>query len=274
MKTQWRLICTPEGKNGAWNMALDEAILISVADKVAPPTLRLYAWQPGTLSLGFAQSAADINLKNLKKENWGLVRRPTGGKAILHIDELTYSLSAPLDDHLLAGNLLESYRKISRALLSALALLNVEAAGDKTYANGPTSTTSNPICFETPSNYEITAAGKKLIGSAQARKYGGMLQHGAFPLSGDISRITRVLNYSSDVDRDIAINNLNARATNLEQLMEYVPDWQTVSEAMVAGFANTFFITFVEALPTSLEISRALELMRDKYGNDGWTYRF
>ncbi len=109
------------------------------------------------------------------------MRRPTGGRAILHIDELTYSVTAPLDDPLLGGSLWKSYRKISLALLAALMRLGVDAKGDSTYTNRTSSGVQNPVCFETPSNYEITAGGKKLIGSAQARKYGGYCSMGHSP---------------------------------------------------------------------------------------------
>lgn len=274
MKTHWRLICSSIGENGAWNMALDEAILMTVSEKEKAPTLRLYTWQPAALSLGFAQPVHDVDLVNLEHEGWGLVRRPTGGKAILHIDELTYSVNAPVDDPLLAGSLLESYRKISQALLSALEKFGIDAAGDKTYSNDSTSAPVNPVCFETPSNYEITAAGKKLIGSAQARKYGGILQHGALPISGDITRITRVLNLLTyQGGRKRAAENLIERATNLETLLGFAPSWQEVAEAMIAGFAETFNITFVEEQPSAMEIDLTRKLLREKYASYAWNYR-
>lgn len=274
MKTHWRLICSAIGETGAWNMALDEAILMSVSEKKEAPTLRLYTWEPGTLSLGFAQPVQDVDLVNLKLAGWGLVRRPTGGSAILHIDELTYSVNAPVDDPLLAGTLLESYRKISQALLAALMKLGVAAAGESKYENVTNTSRANPVCFETPSNYEITAAGKKLIGSAQARKYGGILQHGALPISGDITRITRVLNLLTyQGGRKSAAENLIERATNLEALLGFAPSWQEVAEAMIAGFSETFDITFVEEQPSAREIDLTKKFYREKYSSYVWNYR-
>lgn len=273
MKTNWRLISSPIGKNGEWNMALDEAFLMSVSEKKAPPTLRLYTWQPATLSLGFAQPVKDVDLARLDHAGWGLVRRPTGGRAILHIDELTYSVTAPLDDPLLGGSLLESYRKISLALLAALMRLGVDAKGDSTYTNRTSSGVQNPVCFETPSNYEITAGGKKLIGSAQARKYGGILQHGALPISGDITRITHVLNLLPYKGRRTAAENLIAHATNLETLLGYVPAWPEIADAMIAGFSETFNVTFIEEQPSALEIDLAKKLVREKYASYTWNFR-
>lgn len=272
MTTTWRLILSKD-ELGAWNMALDEAILMSTARRTTPPTLRLYAWHPATLSLGFAQPANDVDIKRLKKNNWGLVRRPTGGRAILHVDELTYAIAVPQDDPLLAGSLLESYRTISRALLAGLNHLNISAAGEKTYNNDTPVKTTNPVCFEMPSNYEITASGKKLIGSAQARKYEGILQHGSLPIKGDITRITQVLNYDTENERAVAAVNLSARATTLEALLGSPPPWQTVAQAVIKGFADTFSINLEPGQPADVEMEIARELMNTKYASPDWTFR-
>jgi len=101
-------------------MAIDEAILCAVAAGLAPPTLRLYAWAPPCLSLGRAQPLADVDLEALRAAGFDLVRRPTGGKAILHADELTYSVIAPESEPRVAGGVIESYRRLSRGLVCAL----------------------------------------------------------------------------------------------------------------------------------------------------------
>lgn len=254
-------------------MALDEALLKSVAENHTPPTLRLYSWQPATLSLGFAQPAADVDVEKLQANKWDLVRRPTGGRAILHVDELTYSLTAAADDPLLSGDLLESYRKISRALLAGLASLRVTATGDATYENSTSGKVKNPVCFETPSNYEITSGGKKLIGSAQARKYGGILQHGTLPIRGEITRITRALKFASEHDRASAAAKLTAHAVTLESVLSTIPDWLTVAGAIIKGFSETFEISFIESQPDPAEIEYANQLMAEKYLSDTWTFR-
>ncbi len=147
------------------------------------PTFRLYSWEPACLSIGYAQPCADIDFQRLSDRGWNWVRRPTGGRAILHTDELTYSIIAPLAEPRVAGGVLESYQRFSRALLTALHALNIPAEAH------PIRTTSDAqanaaVCFEVPSNYEIVVNGKKLIGSAQARRKNGVLQHGSLPLSG------------------------------------------------------------------------------------------
>ncbi len=272
MNPTWRLILS-EHKAGAWNMALDESILLTTARKESPPTLRLYGWQPATLSLGFAQPSSDVDFNRLTRENWGLVRRPTGGRAILHVDELTYAVIAAQDDPLLAGSLMESYHTISRALLAGLTYLDITAAGEKTYHNDASVKTTNPVCFELPSNYEITAGGKKLIGSAQARKHGGILQHGSLPIKGDITRITQVLNYDTDHERMVAAANLSARATTLEALLGSPPAWQTVAQAVIKGFADTFSINLEPGQPADKEMEMAHDLMKTKYASPDWTFR-
>ena len=167
-------------------MAVDEAILEHIHRGESLPTLRLYAWQPPCLSLGYAQPVADVDLPRLRERGWDLVRRPTGGRAILHTDELTYSVAAPADDPRTAGTVLESYNRIARALLRALQELGlpveIEAQAPVPAMQGQ----ANPVCFEVPSSYEITAGGRKLVGSAQARKREGVLQHGSLPLTGDL----------------------------------------------------------------------------------------
>src|SRR5512133_1650859 len=98
----WRLIRTPAA-SGPWNMAVDEAILEFAARGEVLPTLRLYAWEPACLSLGYAQPASDVDLEALRSHGWEMVRRPTGGRAILHTDELTYSVSGPQNEPRLTG---------------------------------------------------------------------------------------------------------------------------------------------------------------------------
>ena len=188
--TTWRLITTNPA-SGSWNMAVDEAILEHAGRGDVLPTLRLYAWDPPCLSLGHAQPFADVDIARLESHGWEVVRRVTGGRAILHTDELTYSVTGPADEPNLAGTVLESYNRLAGALLAAVQDLSlpVEMKEGKAESNGET----NPVCFEVPSTYEITVDGKKLIGSAQARRKEGVLQHGSLPLTGDLTRICQAL---------------------------------------------------------------------------------
>src|SRR5512134_3886256 len=118
MSNDWRLLITPPSP-GAWNMAVDESILEHVGRGEARPTLRLFAWQPACLSLGQAQPHSDVDVTRLRARGWDVVRRPTGGRAILHTDELTYSVIASADEPAMAGTLLESYNRLAQGLLHA-----------------------------------------------------------------------------------------------------------------------------------------------------------
>jgi lipoyl(octanoyl) transferase len=266
---EWRILRTPPA-DGAWNMAVDEAILESVGRRSALPTLRLYAWQPACLSLGYAQPFADADLETLALHGWQIVRRPTGGRAILHTDELTYSVIAPLDEARVAGGVLESYRRLSQALVVALQRLGLPAQAEREYSLPQGSQAGGPVCFEVPSNYEITVAGKKLIGSAQARKREGVLQHGSLPICGDLTRITLVLKYHNELSRQRAAERLLAHAANAEMLGASL-NWAQCAQAFEDAFRDTLQLRFVAQDLSPQERQRAQELVQEKYGNTAWT---
>ncbi len=246
-------------------MALEEALLEACVRGDSPPILRLYAWQPPCLSLGYAQALSEVDLARLEARGWDLVRRPTGGRAILHTDELTYAVIGPVEHPLLCGSVLESYQRLARALLAALHWLGVPAEMNE--ATPASSFTANPICFEMPSAYEITVAGRKLIGSAQARRQGGVLQHGALPLSGDLTRIVQVLSFPDETARQQAAERLLHRAITLEGSLGRTVPWEVAAQAFVEGFAHTFSIHFQLSEPTIAEKARAEELVRIRYAN-------
>lgn len=253
-------------------MALDESLLISAGEKKQPPTLRLYDWESATLSLGFAQPINDVNLSALQESGWGIVRRPTGGRAILHVDELTYSITAPADEPPLAGSLLDSYQLISNAILNSLEHLGVQACNEKENKR-PEQHQKAPVCFETPSNYEIISSGRKLVGSAQARKYNGLLQHGSLPLHGDLTRINRVIKFNIDSTIVEADKRLLEHAITLESVLGKVISTTSTQNAFIRGFAETFGIEWLESQPTREEITRAETLVQTKYSTEAWTYR-
>jgi lipoate-protein ligase A len=268
----WRLILSPAAR-GAWNMAVDEALLEHTAAGRGGslPTLRLYAWDPACLSLGHAQPFADVDRIRLEQRGWDVVRRPTGGRAILHVDELTYSVTGPADEPLLAGGVLESYSRLARALLSAVENLSlpVEMQEGKPGQNGG----SNPVCFEVPSTYEITVQGKKLIGSAQARKKEGVLQHGSLPLTGDLRRICHALVFEEEAARGRAGERLLARATTVEAALGRQVSWDAAAQAFIHAFESQLGLCFERGELSESESRRAGELVREKYAHPSWTER-
>jgi lipoyl(octanoyl) transferase len=270
--TNWRLLYTPPS-SGAWNMAVDESILEHIYRGEAMPTLRLYAWKPACLSLGQAQSFADVDMERVKANGWEVVRRMTGGRAILHTDELTYSVTGSADESILAGGILESYNRLAQALMFAMRELGlpVEIKEDAGRTSGVTS--ANPVCFEVPSTYEITVNGKKLIGSAQARKKEGVLQHGSLPLIGDLTRICQALIFKDEAAREVAAQRLQERATTVESIIGVETAWETVAQAFVHGFESQLGIHFQRGEMSRSESERAEELVREKYANPAWTER-
>lgn len=247
-------------------MSADEAILESVGAGEQPPTLRLYAWQPACLSLGIGQKASDADGEALARHGWDMVRRPTGGRAILHVDELTYSLSLPADHPLAAADIVTSYRQISTALMEALQTLG--AAPHSERRTQPADKHAGPVCFEVPSHYEITIEGRKLVGSAQMRRKSGLLQHGTLPLYGDITRICDALYYEDEATREAARHTVHSRAATLEEALGRRVSWDEAATAVIDGFRKAFDITFTESAISPSEVEAAHLLNAEKYGAD------
>ncbi len=254
-------------------MAVDEALMESAVQNDSPPTLRLFSWDPPCLSLGYAQSVSDTNKESLAELGWTLVRRPTGGRAILHTDEITYSITGRLDDPIFSGSILESYRRLAAALLSAIAYLNVAADLKEIKDPSPINGVTDAVCFEIASNYEITCQGKKLIGSAQARRNYGFLQHGSLPLFGDLDRINEVIRYPSLEERNAAKIRLLEHATTLETVLGYRVSLEKAADAFKAGFQRTLGIEFESSVLSMEETGRAEQLKNEKYGNRDWNAR-
>jgi lipoyl(octanoyl) transferase len=266
---QWRLIITPPF-SGATNMSIDEAILEKVSEKSELPTLRLYGWQPFCLSLGYGQHIRDAHLDNIVTQGWEIVRRPTGGKAILHGDEITYSLCLPIDHDLAQGDVVTSYRRISEALMQSLMLLGLSPQSEE-QAKGNKGL--GAVCFEVPSHYEITVEGRKLIGSAQLRRKLGILQHGTLPLWGDIARICDALAYEDETTRQLSKQHVRERATTLERVLGKSLSYETVAEAFMQGFSDTFEIEWITSDLSLSETNRAEELFTQIYTHPEWTHK-
>jgi lipoate-protein ligase A len=265
----WRLIVDGEA-DGAINMAVDEAILTAVVEGASLPTLRLYGWSPPCVTLGRSQSLADADQARCRAAGVGLGRRPSGGQAILHTDELTYSVALCQDDPRAEGGVLASYRRLSDGLLAGLHRLGVEAVQavqKKQPLAEPT-----PVCFEVPSDYEITSGGRKLIGSAQWRSRGGVLQHGTLPLCGDLLRIVDYLVFTGE-ERAVRRRSLRARAVTLEEVLGRTPFFSEVAEALAEGMAAALNLALEPGELSGAERAHAADLRRSRYANADWTAR-
>jgi lipoate-protein ligase A len=264
----WRLIVDGEA-DGAANMATDQAILEAVIEGTTPPTLRFYAWSPPCLSLGRNQPRSDIDLAACRAAGVDVVRRPTGGRSILHVDELTYSVALLQTDPRTEGGVVGGYRRLSEGLLTGLHRMGVPAV--QAVGRRKPETELTAICFETPADYEITVDDRKLVGSAQWRARGGVLQHGSLPLYGDLTRIIRYLDLS-DTERKAQKDCLCLQATTLEEALGYAPPFTQVAQALVAGFSRALNLTLVSGKLTPRERAQASDL-RKVYADPKWTAR-
>lgn len=249
-------------------MATDEAILRSVSRGSAPPTLRMYSWDPPCLSLGRTQPVSEVDFDLLQKHGCDLVRRPTGGRAILHADELTYSVCLHKSHPIAQGGVLPAYLRISNALLTGLSEIGLRARND---AATPRGSPARAVCFEQHSHYEITVSGQKLLGSAQWRQGGGMLQHGSLPLHGDIALICNVLVFSSELARKQSKRRVRRSASTLSSILGWEPEWRSVSEALAHGFSRDLKVQLQTGDLSTEEQQYVDELRTRKYTQPTWT---
>ncbi len=266
MPESWRLVVSGFA-DGATNMAIDEAILQAVSEGLVPPTLRFYGWEPPCISVGLNQAIQEeIDLERCRLAGIHVVRRPTGGKAILHHNELTYSVALPASHPLAGTGVLDSFRRISCGLLKGL-----EVLGLKPYqAMPPREDLLSPVCFEAPSDYEIECEGKKVIGSAQLRRKGGILQHGSIPLRGDIAAIADFLRLGKE-ERESLKERIRRRASTLSDLLGREVSFEEAAAAFIRGFREAFDLFLVPSSLTPFEEEQARAL-REKYASDEWTF--
>lgn len=254
----WRLI--DSGPSDAHlNMALDEAIARKVMENSAPPTLRLYGWQSPSVSLGRFQRSSDADLGYCGQRGIPVVRRPTGGRGILHCIELTYSFSAGTREGRFSCGLRESYSKLSEAFSMAFRGLGfkVETRLERSEAVPPD--LRSPLCFQSASYAEITVGGEKIIGSAQRRWPGGLLQQGSIPLLIDRPALCGVFGAEPSTDAMVGLNEVMP-ALSLKDLKEAVKE----------AFQAVFETRLIESPPSPGEEALAVELLRRKYQLPEW----
>ena len=254
----WRLLVSP-ADSGARNLATDQAVAEHVRDGASPPTLRFYTWRPAALSLGYGQPLAVVDADLTRRSGIDLVRRPTGGQAILHSDELTYAVMLPRTHALAGGGVLRSYERLSAGFERGFAALGLDAQQGAWQPDA--SDAEGLLCFASPSTHELSAQGVKLMGSAQTRLGGALLQHGSIPFAHD-PRIYDVLRLP--------------RPNELPGLRELLPPGPTVGaliEVLATGFAEALRVALTPGQLTDLERKRRDELVRDRYGSDAWLAR-
>lgn len=244
-----------------FNMALDEAITEAVRKKLSPPTLRLYQWDRPSISIGYFQRASDINIDYCSRKGYPLVRRLTGGRAILHDDELTYSISSLTDSALFKVRLMETYTVISNALLRGLKLNGIEAR--ISFRKKRSKYHKNPSCFKSMSYGEITVNSKKIIGSAQKRYKNGFLQHGSLLLGFKADKLSRALRETGPDD-----------VTNIGSIRECIsgitPD--QLRRSLKEAFEKELNVKLVSDVPAKAELKAADKLVKMKYSTYEWNF--
>ncbi len=265
----WRLIKT-ETNDGFYNMAIDEAIMRNHQEKKVPPTIRFYSWNPAALSLGYFQNLEkEIDQEACQNAGIDIVRRLTGGRAILHDKELTYSITIREDYNLLSNSIVTSYKEISQGLVNGLNLLEIPAEL-KPMERGKKSPKGNSAaCFDAPSWYEVILENKKLIGSAQTRKKGTILQHGSLPYEIDPKKTFKLFNYSNEKQRKRARRIFSAKSTSL-RAAGFNVDEEELQQALIKGLSKNLSFNYSLENLTAEELKLADKLRKQKYSKDKW----
>ena len=261
MSEVWRLI-VDEADDGARNMAVDEAILEAYEGdrRRESPTLRLYGWKPATVSLGKSQGLSGSHDRAAAlREGIGLVRRPSGGTAVLHELERTYAVVGSLTQPPFTSGVLGAYRAIAGALTCGLQRLGVAAAAVAPRRGSGRS--AAPFCFERTGEWEIEALGRKLVGAAQVRRRAAVLQHGSIPIRLDPARLESVLGRRVDGSRFTDLAEAAGREVTMDAL----------DRACISGFEEAFGVTLVPGALEEGEATRAAELRCWKYDSVAWT---
>lgn len=255
----WRFLDTGI-QSAAMNMAIDEALLLS-CDEQPHITLRFYGWARPTLSLGYFQSISEIDLIECERRGFDWVRRLTGGRAVLHDHELTYSVIAPIET--LGASIAQSHEKISRALALGLEKLGVHAEFTRSRASVKE---TSAACFAVPARVELTVQGKKVIGSAQVRTKKSLLQHGSIPITIDFDALAAVLKIKHS-------ELLRKKAAGLAEFLGYAPTLDALKDAVRRGFAEFFKIALHPQELSWKEQALAEKLCAEKYATRAWNWR-
>lgn len=264
---RWRLIRSGP-LAGFLNMALDEALLEAVGEGRSEPVFRLYRWSPPALSLGCFQPTRDVDLAACRELGIDLVRRPTGGRAVLHDREATYAVIAPAGD-LFGSGVLTTGRRIALALRRALGALGLPAELEGRRRGTPGLAPAN--CFVAPAVSELVYQGCKVAGSAQKRAGGAFLQHGSIPVEMDLERLCRLLDPDRRMPPGEGARRLAAKVGWLNRWLDPPATVTMVEEALAAGFAVELGLELLPDEPTVAEWTRARHLAAAKYGNEKWT---
>ncbi|KAB2338493.1 lipoate--protein ligase family protein [Cytobacillus depressus] len=275
-KETWRFIDTGL-QSPTFNMALDEALLDWHSEGKIPPTIRFYGWNPATLSIGYFQKVdREINMEAVKQYGLGFVRRPTGGRGVLHDHELTYSVIVSEEHPEMPKSVTEAYRVISEGILKGFHHLGMDAYFAVPRTNEEKESLKNPrsaVCFDAPSWYELVVEGRKVAGSAQTRQKGVILQHGSILLDIEEDKLFSLFKYPSErvkermqkafKNKAVAINEISKERITLDQ----------AKEAFRKGFAEGLNIELEPQELTPAELDYVNKIAKERYEQDEWNFK-
>lgn len=264
--------CSP-----SFNMALDEALLDWHSEGLIPPVIRFYEWEPATLSIGYFQRAKkEINLEAVRAQGIGFVRRPTGGRAVLHEHELTYSIIVTESYPNMPETVTEAYRVLSGGILQGFQNLGMEAYFSVPVTEEQKAELKKPrsaVCFDAPSWYELVVEGKKVAGSAQTRQKGVILQHGAILLDLDEEKLLSVFNFDSEEAKERMRKKLPEKAVAINSLVSEPVSIEQCVEAFREGFAKSLQIELKPFTLSEEQLKYVQALEEKKYAHDDWNFR-
>jgi len=275
-KEIWRFIdsgnCSP-----SFNMALDEALLDWHSEGKIPPTIRFYGWDPATLSIGYFQKVEkEINLDAVKEHGLGFVRRPTGGRGVLHEHELTYSVIVSEEHPEMPKTVTEAYRVISEGILKGFQGLGLEAyfavpktAEEREGLKNPRSA----VCFDAPSWYELVVEGRKVAGSAQTRQKGVILQHGSILLDLDEDKLFSLFKYPSDRVKERMQRAFKSKAVAMNEITSETITMDMAKEAFKKGFEEGLNIHLEPYELSEEETQYVVDLAGTRYESDDWNFK-
>jgi lipoate-protein ligase A len=253
IKEEWRYLIT-EDNNAAYNMAIDKAVMIANSEKKVPPTIRFYTWKPPAISIGYFQSLNDeVDLDLCKKLGVNYVRRITGGGAVFHEKELTYSIVISESYKEIPKNIIDSYRRICGALIKGLKILGIESK-------------------YVPIN-DIITEGKKISGNAQTRKYKTILQHGTVLIDVNVDKMFRLLKIPDEKIRDKMISDAKKRVTSINHVLKKNLSFKQVCDSMKKGFEQEFNVSLIKGNLTREEIILAKKFEKEYFLSKEWNHK-
>lgn len=252
-------------QDAALNMAIDEAILLHHIRGEVPPTLRVFRWRQPSISLGRFQSVErEIESETCRQQGVELVRRPTGGRAVYHRDEFTYSIVIGKRDGVPAG-VVAAYAYLAQGLLAALQDLGIQAElSDERVSRHPSA-----ACFASSTQADLTSGGFKLVGSAQVWKDESLLQQGSLPLDNRAAEFFAMLRYPDEDARAQALALYREKTTPLHTFAP-AASWDAVAQAFRHGFSAALHNEFVPGELSESEWRLARQLVEEKYHTVIW----